>query len=211
MKDADLSDCFQKSGNAIQLIKYFTNRELSQKLEIKLAKWKRWSREFLPPDPLGGLQSGYARHYHPDEAFRVYLGGCLVADLKFSIPEAKRILSDLETWLEKQGFRFNAEPPEKQNAPEPAKHYLIRVLRNKEQGFWYEIRGIVANKKQVYHDVELKAELYEKTVIDHLGVQQDNRDVNYYKAFNITHLSITFLKHLDISPTHYHALSDVIT
>jgi len=191
------------------LIKYFTNRELSQKLEIKLAKWKRWSREFLPPDPLGGLQSGYARHYHPDEAFSVYLGGCLVAGLKFSIPEAKRILSDLETWLETQGFRFNAEPPEKQSVPESAKRYLIRVLRNKENQFWYEIRGIVANEKQTYRDVRLNAELYEKTVIDHLRIQQDDSNVKYDKGVHITHLLITFLKRLDLSPTHYHALSDV--
>ncbi len=188
------------------MIKYFTNRELSQKLEIKLAKWKRWSREFLPPDPLGGLQSGYTRHYHPDEAFNVYLGGCLVAGLKFSIPEAKRILSDLEIWLEKQGFRFNAEPLEKQSAPEPAKRYMIRVLLNKEQGFWYEIRGIIANEKKIYHDVRLNTELYEKTVIDHLGVQQDDSNVNYYKGVNITHLLLTFLKRLDLSAAHYHAL-----
>jgi len=189
------------------LIKYFTNRELSQKLDIKLAKWKRWSREFLPPDPLGGLQSGYARHYHPDEAFSVYLGGCLVAGLKFSIPEAKHILSDLETWLEKQGFRFNAEPPQKQSASESAKRYLIRILRNMEEGFWYEIRGIVAHEKQIYQDVGLNAELYEKTVVDHLGVQQDDSDVNHYKGINITHLLTTFLKRLDLSPMHYHALS----
>jgi len=192
------------------MIKYFTNRELSQKLEIKLAKWKRWSREFLPPDPLGGLQSGYARHYHPDEVFSVYLGGCLVADLKFSIPEAKRVLSDLETWLEKNGFRFNAEPPQKQSASELAKRYLIRVLRNKEQEFWYEIRGIVAHEKQIYQDVKLNTELYEKTVIDHLGVQQDDSEVNHYKGINITHLLIDFLKRLDLSPMHYHALTNVI-
>ena len=68
------------------MIKFFTNRELSDKLGIKLAKWKRWSREFLPPDPLGGMQSGYARQYNPDQAFTVFLGGHLVADLKFSIP-----------------------------------------------------------------------------------------------------------------------------
>jgi len=192
------------------MIKYFTNRELSQKLEIKLAKWKRWSREFLPPDPLGGLQSGFARHYHPDEAFSVYLGGCLVADLNFSIPETRHILSDLETWLEKQGFRFNAEPPEKQSESEPAKYYLIRVMCNRKQGFWYEIRGIVANQKQIYQDIGLNAELYEKTIINHLDAQQDDSDVKYYKGVNITHLLITFLKRLDLSPTHYHALSDVI-
>ncbi|MBW2491912.1 MAG: hypothetical protein JRE65_12275, partial [Deltaproteobacteria bacterium] len=54
------------------MIKFFTNRELSDSLDIKLTKWKRWSREFLPPDPLGGMQSGYARQYHPDQAFTVF-------------------------------------------------------------------------------------------------------------------------------------------
>jgi len=188
------------------LIKYFTNRELSQQLEIKLAKWKRWSREFLPPDPLGGLQSGYARHYHPDEAFRVYLGGCFVAGLKFSIPEAKRILSDLGAWLEKNGFCFNAEPLEKQEALEPAKRYLIRVFRNKEQMFWYEIRGIIAHQKQIYQDAELNTELYEKTVINLMGIQQDESNVNYYKGVNISQLLIDFLKRLNLSSKHYHAL-----
>ena len=51
------------------MIKFYTNRELSEKLSIGLSKWKRWSREFLPPDPLGGLQSGYARQYTQDPEF----------------------------------------------------------------------------------------------------------------------------------------------
>ena len=51
------------------MIKFYTNKELSRTFSINLAKWKRWSREFLPPDPLGGLQSGYARQYNLDEAF----------------------------------------------------------------------------------------------------------------------------------------------
>ena len=73
---------------------------------INLAKWKRWSREFLPPDPLGGLQSGYARQYSPDEAFTVFLGGHLVGDLKFSISETKQILVDLHQWLVDHDFYF---------------------------------------------------------------------------------------------------------
>ena len=66
------------------MVTFYQNRELSQKLGVKLAKWKRWSREFLPPDPLGGLQSGYARQYNLNDAFSVYLGGYLVSELKFS-------------------------------------------------------------------------------------------------------------------------------
>ena len=78
------------------MIRFFSNRELSAKLGIKLSRWKRWSREFLPPDPLGGRQSGLARQYTVAEAFTVFLGGHLVADLNFAVPEARRILSDLQ-------------------------------------------------------------------------------------------------------------------
>jgi hypothetical protein len=88
------------------MIRFYTNKELSVKFSINLAKWKRWSREFLPPDPLGGLQSGYARQYNPDEAFTVFLGGHLVGDLKFSIPETKQILADLNQWLVDHDFYF---------------------------------------------------------------------------------------------------------
>lgn len=81
------------------MIKFYLNRELSQRLDINLSRWKRWSREFLPPDPLGGLQSGYARQFNLQEAFRVFLGGYLVSVLKFSIPDAKMILKDLKDWI----------------------------------------------------------------------------------------------------------------
>jgi hypothetical protein len=77
------------------MIKFYTNKELSQNFNVNLARWKRWSREFLAPDPLGGLQSGYARQYNPDEAFTVVLGGHLLGELKFSVPETKQILVDL--------------------------------------------------------------------------------------------------------------------
>ena len=36
-------------------MKYYTNRELSRLFDINLATWKRWSREFLPPDPLAHI------------------------------------------------------------------------------------------------------------------------------------------------------------
>jgi hypothetical protein len=81
------------------MVKFYTNRELSEKLGIRLSKWKRWSREFLPPDPLGGLQSGYARQYTFDQAFIVFLGGHLVAGLNFSIPYTKQIIEELGPWI----------------------------------------------------------------------------------------------------------------
>jgi len=85
-------------------VRYFSNRELSQTLGIKLAKWKRWCREFLAPDPLGGMQSGYARQLTIDDAFTVYLGGYLVGELKYGIQTTRQILADLRDWLGACGF-----------------------------------------------------------------------------------------------------------
>ena len=89
------------------MLRFFTNRELSVNLLIPLAKWKRWSREFLPPDPLGGLQSGVARRYSVDQALTVYIGGHLVTELKTSIPEAKQIMADLHSCLKSIGAFAN--------------------------------------------------------------------------------------------------------
>ena len=80
------------------------NREASEKLSVNLAKWKRWSREFLPPDHTAGMQSGYTREYTMDECFTVYLGGHLVSRLKFSVPDSKRILEVLLPWMKEKGF-----------------------------------------------------------------------------------------------------------
>lgn len=86
------------------MIHYYTNREISEKLEINLARWKRWSRSFLPPDPLGGKQSGYARQYTFKDLFKVYLGGHLLSLLKLSVPDSLQVLTDLTPWLKKTGF-----------------------------------------------------------------------------------------------------------
>jgi hypothetical protein len=86
------------------MIHYYTNREISKNLEINLARWKRWSRSFLPPDPLGGMQSGYARQYTFKDLFKVYLGGHLLSHLKLSVPDSQQVLTDLSPWMKKGGF-----------------------------------------------------------------------------------------------------------
>lgn len=92
------------------MIIYYTNREIAKKLDINLARWKRWSRSFLPPDPLGGMQSGYARQYVFKDLFKVYLGGHLLSHLKLTVPESRQVLADLSSWLKKNGFfKLNGE------------------------------------------------------------------------------------------------------
>jgi hypothetical protein len=111
------------------MFRFYLNRELSDRLGFKLSRWKRWSREFLPPDPLGGLQSGFARQYSPAEAFQVYLGGHLVSNIKCSIPEAKKILEDLKEWISAQYFSYQSveDPPLVQPS---AKEYRIYIFMN---------------------------------------------------------------------------------
>jgi len=93
---------------------YFKSKDISVNLGINLAKWKRWSRDFLPPDPLGGLQSGVARQFNLRDVFKIYFGGYLVGNLSFTIPEAVRILSDLSPWLKKNGF-YELQPKTTRN------------------------------------------------------------------------------------------------
>lgn len=124
---------------------YLSSKELSRKLRINLAKWKRWTREFLEPDPLGGYQSGYARQFSHRDAFRVYLGGYLVGQLKFSILDAGRILSDLNAWLNKNGFYVWAQ----QVQSPPKKNHHIYVYRSNDGALGYVIRSISNTDHQI--------------------------------------------------------------
>lgn len=123
---------------------YYNSRYLSHKLEINLAKWKRWVREFLPPDPLGGMQSGVTRQFNTKDAFKVYLGGYLVGNLKFTIPAASTILSDLSPWLKENGFfQIHARPSLNQTEKMPS--YRLFIHPQPEQRFSYELRTMLSS------------------------------------------------------------------
>ena len=196
------------------MIKYFTNRELSRRLGINLAKWKRWSREFLPPDPLGGMQSGYARQYNPDEAFKVNLGGYVVADLKFTIPEAKQILQDLHGWLADKGFYFNAKgnATPKKDSDGLVQRYIIFMGREKRLdqnkfNFFYIVRGIISNEPVHYKGFEIMKELYVETSIGLKPEMPSTLDMITDKMLNITDVLNNFIKSLDLDRAHYPALN----
>ena len=195
------------------MIKFFTNRQLSKKLDINLARWKRWSREFIPPDPLGGMQTGYARQYHPDEAFKVHLGGHLVSDLKFAIPEAKQILADLQEWLAEKGFYFNVKGGEvSQNGVEALiKEYIVFISKERLPDNTYKIlyivRGIISNKPVRYQNFEIMEELYTETVI---GLPPDKSAVYDTNAVKTLHISVVlnnFVVRMDLEQACYPAFN----
>lgn len=96
------------------MVHFYTNRELSEILDINLARWKRWSRYFLSPDPLGGLQSGYARQYLFKDLFTVFLGGHLLGHLKLPLAQSRQVVTDLSPWLDKAGFFDSSGPRDRE-------------------------------------------------------------------------------------------------
>jgi hypothetical protein len=123
---------------------YYNSRYLSDLAEINLAKWKRWVREFLPPDPLGGMQSGYARQLNLKDAFQVYLGGHLVQSLKFSVAEARSILFDLQEWLQQNGF-FALTVNNFDFRSENVILHRLYIVSLGRKGFGYVIRSSAAS------------------------------------------------------------------
>ena len=113
----------------------FKNQELAKLFGYKLAKWKRWGREFLPPDPAAGLQCGVAREYTIHEVFTVFLGGYLVGTLKYSIPETRQILGDLVPWFGETGLYPWGESTDE-------KVWSINI-QWAETGFFYEVKGLM--------------------------------------------------------------------
>ena len=186
------------------MLKFYTNKDLSQALGINLAKWKRWSRDFLPPDPLGGLQSGYARQYNPDEAFKVFMAGYLVSELKFTIPEAKQILQDLNAWLVEYGFYFgisDAARPAK-NATHEVKRFIIRICSsglqsNTKTKFLYKIQGIVSKKIILYKDQPASEVLNLDWTIGDPVTASGEHDWLTGRMINISELRGIFLSSLD--------------
>ena len=139
---------------------YFQSRDLAQRLKINLAKWKRWSREFLAPDPLGGLRSGYARQFSYRDAFIVYLGGHLVGTLSFSIPQAIQILSDLNAWLKAQGY-FALPGQRRRSDRIPSQ---IRIFDLAAGRFGFEIRTYTVDRIKAAG--EIFVDQYQQTLIN---------------------------------------------
>jgi hypothetical protein len=195
------------------MIKFFTNRELSDRLGIKLAKWKRWSREFLPPDPLGGMQSGYARQYNPDQAFTIFLGGHLVADLKFSIPEANQIIQDLNKWLSEKGFFFDLKGHSMFDKGMDAliKKYIIFIWREKGADkrfkFIYTIRGVISNEPVQHKGFEMMKKLYVETSVNQGPEKPSEMDMNVVKTLYIKGILSDFVDGVGLERNRYAALS----
>ncbi|MBW2613344.1 MAG: hypothetical protein JRD49_03240 [Deltaproteobacteria bacterium] len=189
------------------MIKFYVNRELSDLLDIRLSKWKRWSREFLPPDPLGGMQSGYARQYTPDQAFTVYMGGHLVSALNFSIAEVKQILEDLTPWLRKQNIlgqtNGSLHQGKRNRGGVDSRVYIFRRLSKDNTGvaFAYIERTRLYEEAYEQHGAHVRREVYRERSISaavsgETVAAADNLEKIDSRIFYVTHLYDRFAKKL---------------
>jgi len=113
---------------------------------------------------LGGLQSGFARQYSLVDAFHVYLGGHLVADLNFPIPETRLILDDLKPWVRSQFFshKHNKVPP---SVALPTKEYRIHIFTTRanshtEHKRRYAVRRLIDEKMDGKRGTRMITERY---------------------------------------------------
>ena len=121
----------------------YGNRFFSEKLEINFQKWKRWAREFLPED----TPQGYKREYTLNDGFHVYLGGYLVSNLKYSIPQTKQILGDISDWLKERVYPEPTREPE--GIEKRIKDYHIFIYPEKTIGFCYNWQGTLQRPEPV--------------------------------------------------------------
>ena len=143
---------------------YFDSKYLSECLNINTARWKRWAREFLPPDPLGGYQSGYARQFSFKNAFRVFFGGYLVSVLRLTIPEARQVVMDLDAWMKKQGLY--SLPAEHRSTA--AKMDCIYIFDLGNGRFAYTVRTIAARS-----NVDTSGHCSESFFLKNIGAEAD--------------------------------------
>jgi len=194
------------------MLRFFSNRELSAGLSIPLARWKRWSREFLPPDPLGGLQSGVTRQFSVDEALIVFLGGHLVAELKTSVPDARQILQDLTPCLRDIGLFANSRIHERFSAgsTDLITFYTIVICRGStEPGlaarFTYTLRGQISSSSQAHGGRTVYIERYIEERLP-LSAQSLPRQLSS-RTLNISAMAEFFVNALGLNKGHFPILS----
>ncbi len=139
----------------------FNARQLSSFFQVKLATWKRWSREFLPPDRKARMRSGRTRFFSSNQAFEVFLGAHLVSFLRYSIPEAREIIGGLKTWVRKNGVY----PETSDVDPETVRKMkqLQVIIHQKDDGtFCCESKHIVSVQPRMSQRTNVIEEVYEQ-------------------------------------------------
>lgn len=139
-----------------------TNRVLEKSTGFTHTQIKRWAVAFLKPDRTAGQHSGVERTYSFEQALMIYMGGYLVRDLKFTLKDAKQILNDLNTWIDRKGWVISRWVELRKsgegsayvpnfNFPWLALHIDIGHGNEKNQMFFYRAKIVSVQKKKRKH------------------------------------------------------------
>ena len=179
------------------MVKLFTNKELAVCLGINPARWKRWSREFLPPDPLAGRQSGYARQYYLNDAFTVFLGGHLVSSLRLAVPEARCVLDDLKAWMKENGYRFDPGGSRSGMSTDGpgSKRHTVTAFPLESGGFAYRIKIVFRTECDTIDGCPMVRETFTEKWISLSG--ESTPELESPKTIPISLILEKFLKAVD--------------
>jgi hypothetical protein len=159
------------------------------------------------------MQSGYTRQYSIDDAFKVFLGGHLVSAMKYTIPDARKILHDLQEWL--AGVRiYQNSGRDLENITEPVtpvERYIIFIqpqpaVSGQPIDFLYSIRGIIADTTVQHKAILVRQERYIETLIPPQKNERSVSEALGVKVLNLTAVLKQFDECLDIPQTLYGVL-----
>ena len=131
------------------------NRELSKAFDVIDTTWKKWSREFLPPDPLSGKGRGRTREYTPEQAFVVYLGGIMVSEKAMTFRETREALDVICDFMKKKGL-FTIKEAFQNIMSNSSETWEIMITRT-PGGSNYTVESVI--EETVLDDVETESGL----------------------------------------------------
>jgi hypothetical protein len=122
----------------------FRISEFADLLDIPHTKAKRYTREFLGPDPEATIQSGRTRSLTLQQTFIVYSGAHLVSGQNFTVYEAKLIIGNLQPWLTKLGLFPGDDNIFKETSSEIKSWKVLIYRTDKPFGFAYLAEGLLS-------------------------------------------------------------------
>ena len=174
--------------------KSFTAKQLSYAFEVPIAKWKRWAREFIGIDPVAGRFGGVSREFNEEQAFHIYLGGTLVSQLFFSIPEARVILSRLTPWLKERGIWPGTEPKKTGTGWDIVQICRVCILHERMGGFDFQLQGEIRRRAIKYQGYSVQdVILMETPIVDQpLGTIIRIEHPNIQRIFEVSYIKFFF-------------------
>ena len=118
------------------------NRDLAKAFGIVDTTWKKWSREFLPPDPASGKGRGRTRSYTPEDAFTVYLGGLMVSEKAMTFKESKEAIKIIISFMQNREYFPLVESFWQKRKDQNIEKWNVEITRTPE-GSNYTIEHVI--------------------------------------------------------------------